>query len=288
MNAKLSLELLLPEGSATLDLDAPPPSTSAAAAAATAAGTSSSRRRARGADPLPPPPGEPSLQSEALLVDGAPARVKLSGSGLEWVCAAQERGCCLPAEAPRPPQWLPISEVLSLRALPPRLAGAQRCGRVKLHRLALLTFQRRAERRCEWAPRRLVLESPDHDALRDWAAAIAAGLDGVTGPRPRRLLVVLNPNAGRRQARYLWRRLVAPVFDAGGIKCELTETRGPGHAHELVAALTLGQLQALDGGWSHGGAQAVTRAARTRSALSAPRATQALWLWAATASSMKS
>lgn len=69
----------------------------------------------------------------------------------------------------------------------------------------------------------------------------------------RSLLVLLNPNSGHRQGRRVWRRLAEPVFAAAGIKTRVWETRGPGHASEMVAGLTAQQLQGIDGGCGGGG-----------------------------------
>jgi diacylglycerol kinase family enzyme len=61
--------------------------------------------------------------------------------------------------------------------------------------------------------------------------------------------VLLNPVAGHRLARRLYRHIVAPTFAAAGIKAAVRETRRAGHARELVAALTVEQLARLDGGY---------------------------------------
>lgn len=58
--------------------------------------------------------------------------------------------------------------------LPP---GCLPCLRARLHCCEVLTFCRSPRRRCEWLPRRLVLEAPAEEAVQDWAAAISAGID---------------------------------------------------------------------------------------------------------------
>ena len=63
----------------------------------------------------------------------------------------------------------------------------------------------------------------------------------------RSLLVVLNPNSGHRRAPSLYRRVVAPLFAAAGIRAAVRETQRPGHAHDMVAQLTARELDGIDG-----------------------------------------
>lgn len=59
--------------------------------------------------------------------------------------------------------------------------------------------------------------------------------------------MLLNPRSGYRQARRLYRRTVAPAFAAAGIKACVRETRGTGHARDIVARLDAQQVAGIDG-----------------------------------------
>ena len=52
--------------------------------------------------------------------------------------------------------------------------------------------------------------------------------------RPRRLLVIVNPVGGSRQAPSTWSSTVAPVFRKAGIKVAVVETQEPQHAVTIV------------------------------------------------------
>ena len=86
---------------------------------------------------------------------------------------------------PAPPPAVPFNEMLSAQRCGPQPSGWLPCLRVRLHRLEIFTFRRSAQRRCEWAPRRLVLEAPDEEAVQDWAAAISRGIEAAAAGRPK-------------------------------------------------------------------------------------------------------
>lgn len=124
-----------------------------------------------------------SLQLEAgqpqqlLRVNGTPAFVTLTATGIEWVPI-----CKLTAAAPAATEAVPFSEVLSVQCPPRRapgpLAACMPClpARPRTHTCEVLTFQRSSRRRCEWEPRRVVLAAAGEEAARDWCAACSAAL----------------------------------------------------------------------------------------------------------------
>eukprot|EP00887_Chlorella_sp_A99_P006239 scaffold3.g6239.t1 len=178
----------------------------------------------------------------ALRVGGREARVSLSATGLEWT---YEGGGCL--SPPSSSETLPFGEMLSVQQLEAARSGLGCWPAPRCHRLAVFTFRRSGRRRADWAPRRLVLETPSQDAARDWAAAIGAGIAATAGGRPSTLLVVLNPNAGYRRSRVVYKRIVEPVFAAAGIKATVVETQWPGHGAAMVQQMPLGELLSYDG-----------------------------------------
>ena len=186
-------------------------------------------------------PGE--TMQGTLHVNGREARVSLSVTGLEW--SWLEGGClCDPATSS---ETLPFAEMLAVRALDPGRSGLGIWPAAKVHRLAVFSFQRSPGRRCDWGPRRVVLESTSQDAARDWCTALASGIEGSAGGRPRSLLVVLNPNAGYRRSRVVYKRIVEPVLAAAGIKVQVVETQYPGHAAIMMREMRLEQLCSYDG-----------------------------------------
>ncbi len=58
--------------------------------------------------------------------------------------------------------------------------------------------------------------------------------------------MLLNPNAGARQGRRVFQRVV-PLFKAAGIRLTVRETKRPAHAHVMAAGLMAEQLRAIDG-----------------------------------------
>jgi diacylglycerol kinase (ATP) len=61
---------------------------------------------------------------------------------------------------------------------------------------------------------------------------------------PRRLLIVLNPHAGRGEAAVGW-AAAEPILRAAGCTAQVVETKRPGHARELLAALPQGACDAV-------------------------------------------
>ena len=76
---------------------------------------------------------------------------------------------------------------------------------------------------------------------RGGAGAAGASNGAVTAST--RLLVVLNPHAGRGAAAAAW-AAAEPILRAAGCTPQLVETKRPGHARELLAALPRGACDA--------------------------------------------
>ena len=201
---------------------------------------------------------------QLLRIDGRPCLLRLTKAGLEWQPAGgaggSRRGGTGSGGSRRGGGGggggsVPYAEMVAVRRPkgqgrpPPACLPCLPCLRSRPHRLELLTFRRQAARPCEWAPRTLLLDAPDEEAAADLAAAIGSGIEAAAAAagRPRSLLVLLNPNAGRRHARSLYSRTLEPLLAAAGIKAEVRETARPGHAEAMVAALPTERLRGLDG-----------------------------------------
>jgi Diacylglycerol kinase catalytic domain len=74
------------------------------------------------------------------------------------------------------------------------------------------------------------------------AGAAGASTGAVTSST--RLLVLLNPHAGRGAAAEAW-VAAEPILRAAGCTSQLVETKRPGHARELLAALPRGAFDAV-------------------------------------------
>jgi diacylglycerol kinase (ATP) len=77
---------------------------------------------------------------------------------------------------------------------------------------------------------------------RGGAGAAGASTGAVTSST--RLLVLLNPHAGRGAAAEAW-VAAEPILRAAGCTSQLVETKRPGHARELLAALPRGAFDAV-------------------------------------------
>ena len=77
---------------------------------------------------------------------------------------------------------------------------------------------------------------------RGGAGAAGASTGAVTASA--RLLVVVNPHAGRGAAAAAW-AAAEPILRAAGCTPQLVETKRPGHARELLAALPRGACDAV-------------------------------------------
>jgi ceramide kinase len=94
------------------------------------------------------------------------------------------------------------------------------------------------------------------NSAEDFLAAVHAGIAVCNPGRPRNLLVLLNPNSGRQQASLVYDTLIRPTLEAARIASRVVQTRGPGHAEQVVrttiAEVASSQTQ-LDGILAVGG-----------------------------------
>ena len=55
----------------------------------------------------------------------------------------------------------------------------------------------------------------DEGVIKDWARRLHGALQGLQD-RPRKLLVLINPFGGSREAKHTWEHTVAPIFNHAG------------------------------------------------------------------------
>jgi len=169
------------------------------------------------------------------MIDGIPGTVSVESSGVRWTSGGTSTSIpfaeILAARREvKPPvcHSVGMCDVFSMKPAPSR--PQQRYG------LSLFSFRREHDRPSQWHPLKLTLESHNQDVIEDLLGSISQGIDAVAAERPRHLLVVLNPNAGSRQARTLYDSIVRPVLALGGVDVQVVETRHAGHAAEIMEA----------------------------------------------------
>jgi len=93
----------------------------------------------------------------------------------------------------------------------------------------------------------LRLQSARREVLARWKRAIEAGVARVQPQRPRRLLVVVNPVGGKKQAVAIFRTFVAPLMESGGVEMEVLYTQHAGHARDTIAGADARTIAEWDG-----------------------------------------
>lgn len=91
------------------------------------------------------------------------------------------------------------------------------------------------------ARRRCVLDftmnSPEH--AQSWTQSINRLLLGENVSARRHVLILVNPFGGTKRAPELWKSVVKPVFDVGGLTYDVVFTEYQGHARQLAMQLDL-------------------------------------------------
>ncbi|CAI7826069.1 unnamed protein product, partial [Closterium sp. NIES-53] len=113
---------------------------------------------------------------------------------------------------------------------------------VRLHRLAIHTFRKAADR---WTPVQLVLSHADVGVCQQWVNSIQSLLRA-DPERPRNLLAFMNPIGGHRKALKTW-AAVKPVFDRAGVAVTEVVTQRQNHAFDAVYGATDEEISAVDG-----------------------------------------
>jgi hypothetical protein len=184
-------------------------------------------------------------------VDGHRALVTFDPENGLIVRYTNRRGClatCAEREAFR------VEEILSAEILPPRNDKfLWKAFKQRTFRMAIYTFRRAYDSPSHWYPRRIVLSTPTVGLVELWAAAMSQAIR-LAGPRrPRRLLVLVNPFGGKRQAMKLYSHVVGPVFHRAAIDVDVRETQFGGHARALLLDMPAVELKSFDGVVAVGG-----------------------------------
>lgn len=102
----------------------------------------------------------------------------------------------------------------------------------------------------KWRPRTVALMHPASEVVVAWHQAIRSLLNGLR-QRPRRLLVVVNPAGGKRQASSIYKRKVLPLFRRAEVEARVVKTEYRGHGQEIVENEV--NLEGMDGVVAVGG-----------------------------------
>uniref|UniRef100_A0A0P4W402 DAGKc domain-containing protein n=1 Tax=Scylla olivacea TaxID=85551 RepID=A0A0P4W402_SCYOL len=101
-----------------------------------------------------------------------------------------------------------------------------------------------------WRTRTVALMHPANEMVVAWHQAIRGLLSGLR-QRPRRLLVVINPVGGKKQASSIYKRKVMPLFRRAEVETRVVKTEHRGHAQELMEDEA--NLEGMDGVVAVGG-----------------------------------
>ncbi|XP_042213687.1 ceramide kinase-like [Homarus americanus] len=85
----------------------------------------------------------------------------------------------------------------------------------------------------KWKSRTVVLVHAAGDVVVTWHHAIWSLIQGLT-LRPRKVLVVINPVGGKRQAHQIYKQKVAPLFSRAALHTTVVQTEYRGHGRQLV------------------------------------------------------
>ena len=179
-----------------------------------------------------------------LLINGAPAEVSINSEGLRWVPSNDTSADITGDSTQSLFSCLSFLQSLATGAenlLFSEMVAAQRAEESpitpfgwtqgpKLFGVAIYTLRRSPGKASEWHPWRFTLESPNEELIQQLHSELTTGIAAASKTRPRRLLVILNPNAGSGAARTHYRSVVHPIFARAGIATRIMETTHAGHA----------------------------------------------------------
>ncbi|XP_048865277.1 ceramide kinase-like [Brienomyrus brachyistius] len=91
------------------------------------------------------------------------------------------------------------------------------------------------EGRHHWRPRDVTFHWPDTSTCHHWVSTIREQIS-LLNHRPKRLLVYINPNSGKRQAKQIYEQRVAPLFSRASVSTHVILTQQRDHAKDHLAS----------------------------------------------------
>lgn len=191
------------------------------------------------------------------IPEGSPEcsrRVLISEVVGTWLCPCGSSRCRVHPHSsahnptrpdPSPASPTPVSPVPPAPSLPQTLAKPSGSG------LTLEYCERGGGRGGPtWRTRTVALMHPANEVVVAWYQAIRGLLHGLR-QRPRRVLVVINPVGGKKQASSIYKRKVMPLFRRAEVETRVVKTEYRGHGQELVEDEA--NLEGVDGVVAVGG-----------------------------------
>lgn len=149
---------------------------------------------------------------------------------------------------------LALSQIYAVEASEPTIAGKAGeqlpegvSGNIlkEVHRFAVHAYQKSSSQKGAWRPQTFVFHHTDESICESWAHRIQSFLDKNT-KRPRNLLVIINPNSGKKNALKTWED-VSPFFERSKISTKVVATQRTRHAFEVINNTSDEDLARLDG-----------------------------------------
>ncbi|CAI7748299.1 unnamed protein product, partial [Closterium sp. NIES-53] len=190
------------------------------------------------------------LEDDFLIPNSGEFRVVLLENAVVWRRtkpssdkAAQGKTGSPQREASGRAKRVSVAEIYAVERLDEAVVKGSLLGpTVRLHRLAIHTFRKAADR---WTPVQLVLSHADVGVCQQWVNSIQSLLRA-DPERPRNLLAFMNPIGGHRKALKTW-AAVKPVFDRAGVAVTEVVTQRQNHAFDAVYGATDEEISAVDG-----------------------------------------
>lgn len=115
----------------------------------------------------------------------------------------------------------------------------------EVHRFTVHAYQKSSSQKGAWIPRTFVFYNTDQGVCERWANQIQSLLDNDT-KRPRNLMVIINPNSGKKNASNTWEE-VSSLFKKAKINIKVIKTQRTRHAFEVMNSTSDDDLARLDG-----------------------------------------
>eukprot|EP00127_Corallochytrium_limacisporum_P003694 Clim_evm26s152 gene=Clim_evmTU26s152 len=89
-----------------------------------------------------------------------------------------------------------------------------------------------------WKPKTFKLHSKDNDLLTEWQVELSKLMNQiiVRDQRPQKLLAIINPYGGKKQAPAIFTKKVVPVLRMANVSFDVVQTEYAGHCHKLAKA----------------------------------------------------
>ncbi|KAK2079821.1 hypothetical protein QBZ16_002216 [Prototheca wickerhamii] len=224
--------------------------------------------------------GSLDLEAPPFYVDARPATVHLTSTSLQWSHidagngasldqAALAWACCGFSSGEESGE-IPLAEIIGVTiSRPARPVHARSAsfpsglvrsavarprpaddGQASAKILAIGRPER--DRPCAWHPRAITVSCPDAKALDAWCNTLQQAV-AMTGRRPQRVLVLVNPVSGEGRSPAAVQSMLVPTLRAAGVDARVLTTRHDARTADLLARMRPAELAGFDGVVAVGG-----------------------------------